>query len=180
MKNGQFTSWPGLTAPAVATYFPESEETIKGHARKTRSGLRSTKNKPTHDANYDEIDDDNIDASATKRRDIFTCVYDVEEEEELHSIYSNQTGRFPKKSNKGNQYIMVLVHIDSGAILVAPMKDRTAGEMIRAYQLLLNRLNTRGIRPKHHILDNECSEDYKAMIKESHDLPTRTPTRSPT
>ncbi len=95
-------------------------------------------------------------------------MYDVEKEEELHSIYSDQTGRFPKKSSKGNQYIMVLVHIDSGAILVAPMKDWTSGEMIRAYQSLLNRLNTRGIRPKHHVLDNECSEDFKETIKKNH------------
>jgi hypothetical protein len=68
--------------------------------------------------------------TSIEHRDIFTRVYDVEEEEELHSIYSDQTGRFPKKSSKGNQYIMVLVHINSGAILVAPMKDRTSGEMI--------------------------------------------------
>jgi hypothetical protein len=35
VKNGQFVSWPGLTAAAVARHFPESEETIKGtHARR--------------------------------------------------------------------------------------------------------------------------------------------------
>ncbi len=169
VKNGQFTSWPGLTAPAVAKYFPESEETIKGHARKMRSGLRSTKTKPTCDVTINkEQEDEDIDALTHKHWDIFTRVYDVEEEEELHSIYSDQTGRFPRKSSKGNQYIMVLVHIDSSAILVAPMKDRTSGEMIRAYQSLLDRLGARGIRPKHHVLDNECSEDFKQTIKKNH------------
>ena len=51
-------------------------------------------------------------------------------------IYSDQPGRFPKKSSHGNQYIMVLTEVDSDAILVEPMKNRTAREMIRAYQVL--------------------------------------------
>ncbi len=50
-----------------------------------------------------EDNDNDINAPATKHQDIFTHVYNVEEEEELHSIYSDQTGRFPKKSSKGNQ-----------------------------------------------------------------------------
>jgi hypothetical protein len=43
IKNGQYTSWLGLTVKAVAKHFPESEETMKGHGRKTKSGLWSTK-----------------------------------------------------------------------------------------------------------------------------------------
>jgi hypothetical protein len=69
-------------------------------------------------------------------------------------MYTDQTGRFPKKSSRGNQYIMVLVELDSNAILVEGMKDRPSGEMIRAYQHLVDRLKTAGIQPKHHILDN--------------------------
>jgi hypothetical protein len=51
-------------------------------------------------------------------------------------IYTDQTGRFPKKSSIGNQYIMVLIEIDSNAILVEAMKNQTAGEMIRATKYL--------------------------------------------
>ena len=71
VKNGQFTSWPGLTAPAVAKYFPESEETIKGHARKMRSGLRSTKNKPTRDVTFNKEQTDSrcdVQQRGTRRR----------------------------------------------------------------------------------------------------------------
>lgn len=46
----------------------------------------------------------------------------------------------PKQSNRGNQYIMLLVERDSSAILVELMKYRTAGEKIRAYQTLIKRL----------------------------------------
>ena len=45
IKNKQYASWPGLTAKGVQCHFPDSEETHKGHGRKTPSGLRSTKPK---------------------------------------------------------------------------------------------------------------------------------------
>jgi hypothetical protein len=54
--------------------------------------------------------------------------------------------------------------LDSNSILVAAMKNRTSGEMIRAYQELIDRLRSAGIKPKRHILDNECSEDFKRTI----------------
>jgi hypothetical protein len=60
---------------------------------------------------------------------------------------------------------MVLTKSDSSAILVEPMKNRSSGEMVRAYQSLISRLNSTGISPKAHILDNECSSDFKAIIK---------------
>jgi hypothetical protein len=43
IRNKQFASWLGLTVDAVKRRYPDSEETPKGHGRKTPSGLRSTK-----------------------------------------------------------------------------------------------------------------------------------------
>jgi hypothetical protein len=60
---------------------------------------------------------------------------------------------------------MVLAEVDSNAILVEPMKNKTAGKMVRAYQVLINRLNSAGIFPKLHILYNEFSTDMKKTIK---------------
>jgi hypothetical protein len=60
---------------------------------------------------------------------------------------------------------MALTESDSDVILVEPMKNRTSGEMIRAYQALINHLHAANIIPKQHILDNECSEEFKATIK---------------
>ncbi len=36
--------------------------------------------------------------------------------------------------------------------------------MIRAYQVLVDRLCSAGIQPKMHLLDNECSADFKERI----------------
>ena len=43
---------------------------------------------------------------------------------------------------------MVLIEIDSNAILVEAMKYRSAGEMIRAYLILVSRLRNAGVSPK--------------------------------
>ncbi len=68
---------------------------------------------------------------------IYFKVYNAEEEA-VQTIHSDQTGQFPKKSSRGNQYIMVLCNIDSNAILVAAMKYCTSGKIIRAYQELID------------------------------------------
>ena len=99
-----------------------------------------------------------------RTREIFYAIYDLENEAQL-KMYTNQTGRFPKKSSGGNQYIMVLIELDSNAILVEAMKNRTSAEMIRAYQVLVNRLRSAGIQPILRLLDNECSTDFKERIK---------------
>jgi len=60
---------------------------------------------------------------------------------------------------------MVLIEINSNAVLVEAMKNRTTGEMIRAYQVLMDRLRSAGVTPKMNILDNECSAKFKERIK---------------
>ena len=59
---------------------------------------------------------------------------------------------------------MVVVEIDSNAILFKPMKSCKDAEMIRAYDTLLHRLNQVGIVLKKHVLDNKVSENMKNHI----------------
>ena len=157
IKAGNFIGWPLLTAANVTKYFPESDETTKGHMNQTRKNVRSTKSKPLEQAN-------GIQALRGKKiQDIFTRTYDVRE-----TIFSDQTGQFPTRSQRGNKYIMVMVEIDSNAILVEPMKSRKDEEMIRAYDSLVKRLQRAGIQPKKHVLDNEISENMKNHIRDTY------------
>ena len=82
-------------------------------------------------------------------------------------MYTDQTGRFPTKSYRGMQYIMVLVELDSNAILVEAMRNRTSGEMVQAYQILVDRLKNEDSNQKMHILDNECSAKFGEKIQEN-------------
>jgi hypothetical protein len=70
-----------------------------------------------------------------KVKDIYMTMYDIRE-----TMFLDQTGQFPTCSQSGNKYIMVLVEINSNAILVEPMKSRKDTEMIQAYNALLLRL----------------------------------------
>jgi hypothetical protein len=51
-------------------------------------------------------------------------------------IYTDQTGRFPVVSSKGNKFIMILYDYDSNAILAQPIKDRTSPELLKAFQAM--------------------------------------------
>ena len=94
-----------------------------------------------------------------KVQDLYTQTYMVHK-----TMFTDQTGQFPKRSQQGSKYIMVMVEINSNAILVEPMKSRKDEEMIRAYNALLLRLKRAGIVPKKHILDNKVSDNMKNHI----------------
>ncbi len=112
---------------AVRCHFPDLDETHKGDRHRTPRRLRSTKQ--TQAAAHPEEQDKNENIIASKQKTIFFKVYDLEEEA-LRTTWINQTGCFPKQSSCSNQYIMVLTKSDSSAILVEPMKNRSAGEMV--------------------------------------------------
>ena len=120
---GNFIGWPLLTVQNVKKYYPETTETPKGHLNQTRKNVRSTKEMETHDTST---------LKGKKVRDVGIHVYNVRE-----TIFSDQTGKYSKRSQRGNKYIMVMVEIDRNAILVEPMKSRKDEEMIRAYDALL-------------------------------------------
>jgi hypothetical protein len=133
IKNKQFASWPRLMADVVDRHYPDSDETPKGHGRKAPSGLCSTK--VTTLALDDSTNAFGMEDSTRPTKKECTVIYGIldMEDKAARKIYTNQPGQFPKKFSRGNQYIMVLTKIDSDAILIKPMKNRTAGEMIRAY-----------------------------------------------
>ena len=60
---------------------------------------------------------------------------------------------------------MIMCEMDSNSILSEAMKDRTAGEMVRAYQKLLKKLRLAGMVPKKHVLDNEMSNEFKDAVR---------------
>ena len=62
---------------------------------------------------------------------------------------------------------MVMVEVDSNAILVEPIKSQASNVLQRAYLVLLDHGKAVGIVPKKHILNNECSEDTKQLIRET-------------
>ena len=56
--------------------------------------------------------------------------------------------KFPVRARSGNCYIMVMVKIDSNYTLVQPMKNRSDDKMIKAYKILLKRVQRAGFETK--------------------------------
>ena len=76
-------------------------------------------------------------------------------------IYTDQTGRFPITSSSGYKYIMIAYDYDSNNILAEPIKSRTSLHIKNAYQTISKLLCSRGLTPRTHVLDNECSKVLK-------------------
>ena len=53
-----------------------------------------------------------------KAKDVYIKVHSATE-----TMHSDQTGRFPTTSSKGNQYMMVLVEVERNFIGAEPMKN---------------------------------------------------------
>ena len=62
---------------------------------------------------------------------------------------------------------MVLLNIDSLYIGMEPIKNRHSSELVKTYQILIDRLKACGINPKYYVLDNECSDEFKETIKDN-------------
>eukprot|EP00804_Cyclotella_cryptica_P015673 CCRYP_003654-RB/>CCRYP_003654-RB protein AED:0.35 eAED:0.35 QI:0/0/0/1/0/0/4/0/497 len=157
-QRGNLVTFPGLTPENINRHFPESDETQKGHMRQTRQGVRSTK----------VIDEDALLGAqiqpGVKHKDVYLRVFDATKK----PMYSDQTGRFPITSARGNKYIMVAVELDGNYIDAEPVKSRKAKELTEAYQKIFRRWKSTGvICPNWHILDNEAPEELKQAIREN-------------
>jgi hypothetical protein len=92
-----------------------------------------------------------------KMKDIYIKIYNA-----TKTMHSNQTGCFPTTLSRGNKYIIVLVEVNRNYIDAEPMKNKSAGEMIKAYLALLTRLTALGtVKPTTYIINNKVSEEYK-------------------
>ena len=91
---------------------------------------------------------------------MFVKVVDLKE-----TMYTDQTGKFPYLSSKGNRYIMVGYHTDANYIFLEPMKNRSDMHLIAAYERIFARMKEAGLSVAKHVLDNEVSKEYKLAIK---------------
>ena len=62
-----------------------------------------------------------------KKWDVFITMYKPKSK-----LYTNQTGKFPHRSSRGNKYLMILHKIDGKSTFIERMKTNMEGEMILA------------------------------------------------
>ena len=115
-----------------------------GRLNQSRTNVRSTNKKrvPLPEATASAL----APLVGKKKRDVYLKKVDTHDMK--NTIYSDQAGKFPVRARSGNRYIMVMVKIDSNYTFVQPMKNRTDGEMIQAYQTLPKRVKRAGFETK--------------------------------
>ena len=64
-------------------------------------------------------------------------------------IANDQTGVFPRTSNRGNKYICVFYIFDPNFIKGVPIKSRHKEELLRAYQVVYKWCEARGVKPQY-------------------------------
>ena len=164
IDNNHYATWPGLTSQLVRKHLPKSIATTKGHMRQIRQNVRSTKPKvlnihdipPTPSEMTMKSNMDNVRQNTVTIRCMAIS----------GKLFSDQTGRFPNKSSRGNQYIMIAYDQDSNAILAQPIKTRSEHELLKAMTAIHKYLKERGLHPKLQILDNECPTLVKQFFKQ--------------
>ena len=168
IRQGFFVTFPNLTAKLVSKYLIKSVASAKGHLDQQYKNCRSTTSTTFHNNTHDNpLYEDVITNPITERTNlVFLTIESSQDFSPTNQISTDQTGRFPILSNKGNQYIMLMYDYDSNDILVHPMKNRTATEIINAFTFLYERLCRAGLKPRFHKLDNEAPKKLTTKLND--------------
>eukprot|EP00957_Ditylum_brightwellii_P206294 15347724-Ditylum_brightwellii.AAC.1 len=155
---GYFTTWPGLTVDMVNKYLDKSMSTAKGHlaqqCQNFRSTMKMTSISPSdNDKDQEEEPCEQIEEHTNH---VYVRIMNPDEDVGTSNIFTDQTGKFPWKLSRGNQYILVLYKYDGNEILAEPIKNRTPGEITRAFNVLHAYLCKRGLKPRSQVLNNDA------------------------
>ena len=96
----------------------------------------------------------------TKSQEIFIRT------ETISKLYSEDMGRFPIRSRRGNNFIMHAYHVDTNVILVEPFAYRHDHHRLADVNRIMANLTKQGHGVDLQILVHECSAAYKLQIKE--------------
>ena len=144
----------------VQKHLKKKKSTILGHLQQAWKSLRSTQDNIMYlDPDPEQYQFPQATQSENTNLVFFKTV------DLSGKIYTDQTGRFPVTSIRGNKYILVAYHFDSNTIHAEPLKTRSGLDLTTAYQKLHSLLTNRGLRPQLHILDNECPNVLKTFMR---------------
>jgi hypothetical protein len=174
MRKG-YVHCPGLTATQVAQHPPDFTATPKGHLRQRRQGIQPTNYTPSEVATvHSDVKDDffpdalptagpgkpiNTQAAAPV---ITQCVPLTREH------FSDMAGKFPYKSFRGAQYMLIMYSTDANYIHCETMPSRQGRDYAQAYERGINFFQEHGITPQWERLDNETSKELEWVARKLH------------
>ena len=130
---------------------PPSQNTAMGHLNQEKTNLQFTQ-------------DDHFPSSESPNKKSNNHFISIEKFDPTNKAYTDLTGRFLVQSSRGNQYILVCYSYDSNAILAEPLRNRSAPEIVKTWQIINNKLEKAGVQPELYLLDNECSNEFRDAL----------------
>jgi hypothetical protein len=91
-------------------------------------------------------------------------------------LFSNQSGRFPITSCRGNKYIVIFYSYDDNFNDSVIIKSWSKEELLRAYQLVYAYLTARGFRPLTRLTSRRLTTSNPSFTKRTHASSTLRPT----
>ena len=159
IKTGNYDSWLVLTYTNATKYCPLADKNIKSHTVQTFQGVRSTKPKNPSTIGFQELHE--IDEPKPGNDSVNELYVQVIKK---RILFTDDTERFPIRARSGNQFVMV-TYLSSNVILVEPFSSRKYKNRLAAYNYIMQRLKDKYLLVDLHILDNECSKEYQATIR---------------
>ena len=111
-----------------------------GHMKQIQQGVRSTTKKSNRDrptkvaAERKAVMEDAISIPKQEPKNEKTHIVYMTTVKAEGLIASDQTGMFPRTSNRGNKYICIFYVYDSNFIKGVRIKSRKKGELLKAYK----------------------------------------------
>ena len=138
INRGYFQGWPGLTSTRVRWFIKPSEHHLGGHLDQCKQGIRSTESPPTTSLPDPMAEPPQLPLN-DKTNMVFMTMVDIQGQ-----LYTDQTGRFPITSNRGNNYVVIFYTVDANHIKSYPIKSRHRSELLGAYNDVYSYLRMRG------------------------------------
>ena len=144
IKNKHFTSWPGLDERLIEKILLPSMTTEAGYLNQERQYFQSTstnkkiqermkkliqeapKGQPFKQMLEEDIHKDVFLLSDLPNIKTHQVIFSIIESSHAGIGYTDLTGRFPFRSSRGNEYILIGYHYDANATLAEPIKNMEA------------------------------------------------------
>jgi hypothetical protein len=157
IRRHHLVTFPGLTTNLVTKHSPKSLATVLGHQDQEAKHLRLTKALLVADTLL--VSEPDLEpALDAPSHHTFAMLFD---KVQIMKSCSDQTGRFPIPSSRGNHCIFVLYHHDTNSVHATAIPNRQAASIRKAWETTHKSLIAQGCAPNLHILDNECSQELK-------------------
>jgi hypothetical protein len=134
IQRGHFVTFPGLTVDLIRRHLLKSTATTKGHMRGQQQNIPSTKISLPSVPLATSLDiSPSSEPSNPRTMDGFCFLSGIQDMREPERSYSDQTGRFPVPSQRGNNYVFVFYDYDANAILTEALPDRSTARPTRIF-----------------------------------------------